>query len=147
MGDLAIEEDAAVSISSKALVPENSFILLIEEGDAVVVTHHMREIGLNHVVLAFVGEVEGSHCQIRLEGLVLSIIQSFIGGVIPKAGVFIAIVSEISQVLDCVLPDGDVHDIIGDIKVHTTFLALASSAILAIEGDFDPAALGIEALI
>lgn len=62
MGDFAIEEDTAIGIASEALVPEDSFILLIEEGDALVVAHHMGEVGINHVILALVGKIEGSDC-------------------------------------------------------------------------------------
>lgn len=58
MRDLTVEEDATVGVPSEALVPKHSLIFLIEEGDAVVVTHDMGQIGIDGVFLALVGEVE-----------------------------------------------------------------------------------------
>jgi hypothetical protein len=58
MRNFAIEEDAPIGIASEALMSKHSFIFLIEEGDAVVVTHDVGQISIDGVFLALVSEVE-----------------------------------------------------------------------------------------
>lgn len=55
--------------------------------------------------------------------------------------------SEIGHILDGVLSDGERHNIIGNIKIHSFFFALASSTIFAIEWYLDLASLRVETLI
>lgn len=147
MCDFAIQEDAAIGVPSEALMSKHSFIFLIEEWDALVVTHDMGQIGIDDVFLALVCEVESSDGEIWLECLVFSIFKCFIWGVIPKSGIFVTVVLDIGQILNSVLSDRECHHIIGDIEIHSFFFALASSAILAIEWDLNFPSLWVETLI
>ncbi len=53
---------------------EHTLVLLIQERDALIVSHHVSQIGLNKMTIATVGNVESSDCERTLEWLILWII-------------------------------------------------------------------------
>jgi hypothetical protein len=59
MSDFLIDEDASIGISSEAFMSKHSLIFLIQEGNALVMSHDMSEIGLNYMIFFFVGKVKG----------------------------------------------------------------------------------------
>ena len=104
MVNAAVNKESAIGVASEALVPERALILVIGEGQALVVAHDVGKIGFNDVVLAAIGEVESSDGESALEGFVGRVIQRFVGCVIPESRVFIAVVACVCQIVDSVLP-------------------------------------------
>lgn len=68
----------------------------------------MGEIGLDNVVLALVGDVECSDCEVRLERFVFRVIQGSVGCIVPESGVFVSIMAQVAHVLNGVLSDSQV---------------------------------------
>ena len=100
------------------------------------------------MVLASIGNIEGCNREIRLEGFILSIIQSFIGRIIPKSRILVAIVSIITQVLHSILANSKVHDVARNVEIHALLSALASSTVfMRGVGQLNSASLGVETLV
>ena len=127
---------------------EGSLVLLIHEGNTLIMPHYVGEIGLKLMVLAPVWDIEGRNSEIRFEGFIFSIIQSFIRSVIPKSRILVAIMAIVTQVLHCILANCKVHDIARYIEIHALLSALTSSTVLMRGvGQLNPTSLGVETLV
>lgn len=65
--------------------------------------------------------------------------------VVPETRIFVAIVTQITQIFCSILSNRDVEDVIGHIKIHTSFSTFASRAVTA-NRQLDLSALRVKTL-
>jgi hypothetical protein len=79
------------SITTITTMLHHSLVLLLNNRKTLVMPLNMSQIGLEFQIIANVLYYKRSYCQIRFERLVLRIIQTFVGSIIPKTGICVSI--------------------------------------------------------
>ena len=136
--DLPVQKQPAARVAAHAVVPEGALVLLVQEGEALVVPQHVGQVRLDLPVPALVGDVEGGHRLVRLEGLVLGVVEGVVGGVVPEPAVLVAVVPRPRRVPDGLLPGCQVEGVGPDVEVHAPLPRAASAALLALGPDRPP---------
>ena len=130
MVDNSVQKQTATGIPSYALVFKGASILLIEEGETLVVPEDMGDVGIDAAVFALVANVELSNGEVIFEGVVFRIVDCLVGSVVPKSTILVTVMHGSRHIFEGVLSGGEVEDIVGYVKIESFFLATTALAII-----------------
>ena len=64
MPNHSVEEDSAAGVTPEALVPEDSLIIGIWEGNTVIMSQDVGQVGFHYALFALEADIESSNCQV-----------------------------------------------------------------------------------